>query len=443
VEGLKIGTQVFNDTKMVVTLPQALRSRHVYVTGQTSSGKTTLFRNCIVQDFHAGHGLAVLAPEREMIRDELLPFVPESRLDDVVYIDPVDTSSPIPLNPLHVEPGEDLHVKADETITALTQSFNDEGTGAGSRWQTILAQAVFSLMEVPGSTLLDVEKLLDRSDSGFREWIVNQLKDDDARRFWTNTYPTLPRDAHLPIVNRLTRLLKPRVIRSMLCTPGQCFSIRKAMDEGKILLFDLSDGVLGAGNARMLGRLIVSKLELATMSRANVPKNKRRFFACYLDEFQSFVGVAASSYETLLQRARKYNVALHLSHQQTSQLPGDLLHEILGNVATVISFRSGAHDARRLSKEMVNTSSAEMKSIPPEVLQSLEVGQAWTRIDRTVFQLAAYKAPEYGDPAASMKAKRRSREQFAVRKSEWSSEPGQNEREPVDGFMDIDPNDVL
>lgn len=395
VRGILLGDHPLAGSRLPVVLPDSLRSRHLYVIGKSGSGKTTLLRNLILQDLDAGCGLAVLAPEAEMLRDELLPLIPDHRWRDLIYINPADTERPIPFNPLHVEENEDLDLKVDETFTIFQRVYADEGTGGAPRMEQILRQGLYLLMRIPGTTLLDFERLLDRQDDSFRRWATTQVQDPETQRFWLSTYPAYPKDAHLPLVSRLGRFLRPKVVRSLLCTPG-CLNVRKAMDEGKVLLFNLSDGLLGAANAELLGQLIVAKLQMAAMSRADAPRESRRPFSVYLDEFQTFCGVAATSYERILSRARKYNLSLVLAHQQTGQIPEQLMREIFGNVATVVCFTVSASDAKRLSRELVGEVDGESMSLDPKALLSLRVGEAWCRIDRNVTFLRTREAPEAG-----------------------------------------------
>lgn len=443
-DGLTLGTHQAAGIPITVKLPPKYRSRHVYVVGKSGSGKTTLLRNLILQDLHAGHGLAVLAPEQELLTEELLPFIPEERWDDVIYVNPADTAYPVPLNPLHLDSGEDLDLKVDEVLTVFRRIFDEEGGGAAPRMETILRQALYTLMQVPGATLLDLEKLLERDDAAFRTRLLAQVRDPEARRFWTQTYPAYPKDAHLPLVNRLGRFLRPRVVRSILSSPGRSLNVRAAMDEGKVLLFNLSDGVLGEANAALLGQLIVAKLQMAAMSRADSPKAHRRPFTLYLDEFQTFCGVAATSYERILSRARKYGLGLVLAHQQTGQIPEPLMREILGNVSTVIAFQVGATDARRLGRELVGEVDGEPVPLEPRELLSLRVGEAWCKVGRSVFFLSTEPAPEGGSAAVCAEVIRRSRTRYGAGATE--PEPATPDEVPARAgprLEEIDPKEVF
>jgi hypothetical protein len=410
IEGPLLGHQFIGEARIPVCLPESLRTRHVYMVGRSGSGKTTLIRNLVLHDLTAGHGLAVIAPEAELVEQELLPLIPEPRWDDVVYVNPADTAAPVPLNPLHLEEGEDLDLKVQETLSILHRLFDEEGgSGGAPRMETILRQALYTLTQIPGTTLLDLEPLLDRQDESFRRRLLQHLPDEEARHFWTNVYPAYPKDAHLAILNRLGRLLKPKVVRSLLCAPGGNLNIRRCMDEGKVLLFNLSDGILGEQNAQLLGQLVVAKVQLAAMSRANAPKESRRPFYLYVDEFQSFCSTAASSYEKILSRARKYGLGLVLAHQQTGQITEPVMREVLGNVSTVLVFNVGASDARRLSRELVGEIDGQPVPTEARELLSLKVGEAVCKIGRNVLPIVTLPVPGRGRARVREEVVRRSR----------------------------------
>lgn len=416
VSGVYLGQTPVGNTLAPVLLPDSFRTRHVYVIGRSGSGKTTLVRNAILQDLEAGAGVGVIAPEQELLTQEILPFIPEHRWDDVIYVNPAD-DTPVTFNPLHLDAGEDLDRKVDETLTALHRIFEEDGATGAPRMDTILRQALYTLIPVPGTTLADIEKLLDRTDTRFRDSILAKINDPEAERFWKQTYSAYPRDAHLSVVNRLGRFLRPAIVRRMLCGDGPSLNVRRAMDEGKILLFNLSDGVLGEANAELLGQLIVAKLQLAAMSRADVPAEERRPFYLYIDEFQHFCGVAGRSYETMLSRARKYGLGLVLAHQQTGQIPEPLLKEILGNVSTLVAFSLSAADAKRIGREMIGEIGGQPVPLDTSELLSLSVGEAYAKIGQTVFLLKTSPPPDNPNPDAVREIVGRSRERWGVGQS--------------------------
>ncbi len=430
-----------------VVLADALRDRHVYVIGKSGYGKTNFLRHCILQDLYAGRGLGVVAPEYELLTDELLPFIPESRIDDVIYFDPADRDRPVVLNPLHREPGDDIDLLADEAFTVLRRVLGE----GGPRMDEILRHTLYALIERPGSTLLDVERLLDRQDDALRAEVVRTTQDERTRRFFASTYAQFPKESHLPITNRIGRIVGTKVARNCLCPPGEAargpdaghlLNIRRAMDEGKILLFNLSDGILGEAASHLIGQFIVSKFQTATMSRANVAKGERRPFYLYLDEFQNFCGTASASYEKILSRARKYRLGLILAHQQTGQLPPELLREVLGNVSTLVSFQLSQADAARLAREFIGEVDFEIAPLPPEELLRLGVGRAYCRIEQHAFPLRVdlVDAPPDYDRARRVIA--RSRELYGIPRGGDSAhrEPSGGAADPLAG---IDPGGVF
>lgn len=407
--GLTLGYHPFPGSPIPVKLTQEFRDRHLYLVGKSGAGKTNLLRTLIAQDLAAGAGLGVIAPEQEMLTEEILPFVPEHRVDDVIYLNPADTERPVAFNPLQLDPGEDLDLKVDEMLTVFRRVLD----GQGPRMDELLRQALYTLLERPGSTLLDIERLLDRADDGFRREVIGTCPTPALARFWKDVYPTFPKDAHLPITNRLGRFLHPRSIRRLLCPPpGRSLDFGRAMDEGKVLLCNCSDGILGEQSSQLLGQLLVSKFQMAVMARARQAKASRRPFYLYIDEFQTFTGVAGTSYEKLLSRARKYRLGLVLAHQQTGQLPSSLLKEILGNVSTTVCFAVSREDALRFSKEFVTSWDGEVTSIEEAEILRLRVGEAVCKMGQHAFRMNTYRAPERGSARRAAWIVERSRENY-------------------------------
>lgn len=413
-DGIVLGYQTLDGARVDVKLTEANRERHVYIVGKTGSGKTNLLRNMILQDIERGDGVGVVAPEAEMLSDEILPYIPEGRIDDVIYFDPSDTERPVAFNPLHLDEDEDIDLRADEVYTIFRRIAGD----GGPRMNEILRHTIYALLEKPGTTFLDVPRLLDPRDDDFRKEVISASNDEDTIHFFRDVYPSFPKDAHLPIVTRFGQFLRPRYVRNVLCQPESSFDFREAMDSGKILLFSLSDGVLGEGNSALLGQLLVSKIQIATMSRANVSKERRRPFRLYLDEFQRFVDVNATSYEALLSRARKYRLALTLAHQNTSQIPLSLLHEIFGNVAAIVSFVVSHDDAMRLSKEFLTDFDGEIDHLPPEAFLNLRVGEAVCRMGRSTFPMRTTLADQRPDRRRAALIIERSRQNYGVAPAE-------------------------
>jgi len=448
--GLIVGYQpVDNRPGPKVKLTQHFRDRHVYVIGKSGSGKTNLLRNMILQDLRDGNGVGVIAPEQEMLTDELLPYIPDARLDDVVYFNPADPQAPVSFNPLYLDPGEDIDLRADENLTIFKRSI---GSAAGPRMDEILRQGFYALLEREGTTLLDFERLMDRGNPTFRNEIVRTSQDATTVNFWRDVYPQFPKDAHLPITNRLSRLTRPRTTRNLLCNPTGSLNFRQAMDTGKVLLFNLSDGILGEANSQLLGQLIVSKFQTAVMSRADVAPDRRRPFYLYIDEFQTFTGGAATSYEKILSRARKYRLALILAHQQTGQIPQPLLKEIFGNVSTLISFVVSRRDALRVSGEFVAERDGQIVNLSTEEILKLKVGEAWCKIGQNTVFMKTYLAPQEPDYGRAEHVIEHSRERYGLPLAQGvpgaqqgeTSGRGTSESSPAQAPLeDLDPGQVF
>src|SRR6266446_1305437 len=393
VPGITLGVRHFANISFEIKLPFSQRSRHVYMIGRSGSGKTNLIRGMMLQDIYYGRGVGVLAPEQELLTEEILPYIPEDRIDDVVYVNPADSSHPIAFNPLHLDEGEDIGDKVDDFVTIFKRAVGD----TGFRMDQILSETLYALIRRKGSTLDDIERFLSRANPKFRNEVL-KTADERSRTFFEDTYPTMDKNAANPVISRISAFTRRETVRNILCQPGQSFNFRKAMDEGKIVLFNLADGVLGEQASQLLGQIIVSKMQLAAMSRVDTPAAHRRPFYLYLDEFQTFTGVAETSYEKLLSRARKYNLGLVIAHQQTGQISQKLLREIFGNVSTFISFSVSSEDARKLSQEYAYDVGANVEYVEPGEFIRLKTGQAFVKIGKTVFPLETYLLPTPPNP---------------------------------------------
>lgn len=412
--------ELYGDSTDFIELSQDLRDRHTYIIGKSGSGKTTLMLNMIYQDLKNGAGLGVIAPEQEMLTEQILPYIPEHRIDDVIYFNPAD-ENPVPFNPLNLEPHEDPDLKADEVMTIFKRIIGSEGT---PRIDEILRQAFYALLNTPNTTLLDIPKLLNRDDPDYRHKIISQLQDEYCAHFWRDVFPQFDKNAHLPILYRVSPFTRDKRIRNTLCRTGQSLDFRQLMDTGKVVLFNLSDGILGEQNSQLLGQLIVSQFQLAVASRANVPQEQRRRFYLYIDEFQTFTNTATSSYEKILSRARKYRLALILAHQQTGQIPGELLRDIFGNVSTMISFTVSHNDATKLSKEfLIKQDSEELKPMPLENLVSLQIGETYCKLGQESFKVKTFPTKEQPNFDTAQQIINRSRELFVTGEPTFTTKP--------------------
>jgi len=438
------------NSKQSVWLGREERTQHVYIVGKSGKGKTTLLRNLIAQDLLLGHGLAVLAPDDEFYRDFLLPSIPESRVRDLIYVDPGDMDRPIPLNPLHLAPNEDLYEKVDETYNVFLRLVEGNADTAGApRMERILRATLQTLMMIPNRTLLDIPRLLRRNPEGdkFRAWACEQLSDEFLRSFWTEDYPSFDKVAHQAVMNRLDRLMTPPV-RRMLCTPGACLDFREAIDSNKVLLFRVTSTALkGAGNAHIVGQLIVAKLKLAALSRQDVPEDQRPFFPVFIDEFQHFCSGSVDDYGEMFSRNRKYRVPLTVAHLQTGELSDSLLKHILNTVSTLVFFATGASDARRLCREMVyrRASDGEIVSLDPNEVVFLPRGRVYARVDERVLQIETLPPPPRGTQERARQVVESSRRLYGVGLAVPSSPPSATPAplSLTQALEDIDPGDVF
>ncbi len=448
VDGLELGD---HGSGLPVILPDEYRDKHLYVVGKSGYGKTNFLRYLILQDLSRGNGIGLLAPEMEMLTEEILPFIPEDRVEDVIYFNPKDLEFPVVLNPLYLEEGEDIDLHVDETFTVLQRVVGD----GGPRMDEILRHSLYALTERQGSTLMDFEPLLDRHDDTLRKEIVRTTEDEQTKRFFEHTYPLLPKDAHFPVINRISRIVRGKYVRNCLCPPRRSsmnpeevsrrlLNIRRAMDEGKILLFNLSDGILGTVASQLIGQLIVAKYQTATMSRADTSKGGRRPHFLYLDEFQNFCGIAQQSYEKILSRARKYKLGLILAHQQTRQVPLELYREILGNVSTIVSFQVAQADAGRLGPEFINQYDFEVESLPREELLQLGVGEAYCRIGKNTFPMWVPKVDAEPDFDRAEEVIEFSRKAYGIpRTPKAADERSARQTADDDPLADLDPDEVF
>ncbi|OGY68015.1 MAG: hypothetical protein A3H63_01605 [Candidatus Harrisonbacteria bacterium RIFCSPLOWO2_02_FULL_45_10c] len=326
------------------------RRRHMYVIGKTGSGKTTLLENIAIADILAGRGLAFVDPHGDSA-EKLLNFIPAERVKDVVYFNPSDMDFPIAFNPLEQVGTEFRHLVASGIMGVFKKIWVDMWS---ARMEYILNNALLALLEYPGSTLLGIMRML--SDKDYRKKVVDNMKDPVVKSFWLNEFARYSQkfetEATAAIQNKVGQLVTNPLIRNILGQPRSAIDMRKIMDDQKILIVNLSKGRIGEDNSALLGAMIITKLQLAAMSRVDIPESQRKDFYLFVDEFQNF---ATDSFANILSEARKYRLCLILAHQYVGQLIHDsnnkMRDAVFGNVGTMAAFRVGADDAEFLEKE--------------------------------------------------------------------------------------------
>lgn len=333
------------------------RSRHVYVIGKTGMGKSTLLENMAAQDIQNGEGMCFIDPHGSAI-DTLLEYIPEHRIKDVVYFAPFDSDYPIAFNVMEDIGIDQRHLVVSGLMSAFKKIWVDAWS---ARMEHILNNTILALLEYPGSTLLAVNRMY--ADKGFREEVVSKVTDPAVRSFWNEEFAKwderFMREATAAIQNKIGQFTANPLIRNIVGQEKSSFNIREMMDEKKIFLVNLSKGRIGEQNAGLLGAMIVTKIYLAAMSRADVPKdvmNKLPPFFLFVDEFQNF---ANDSFSDILAEARKYKLNLTIAHQYIEQMEETVRDAVFGNVGTTICFRVGPLDADVLEKIFIPTFTAE------------------------------------------------------------------------------------
>ncbi len=323
------------------------RSRHVYIIGQTGAGKTGTLALLALSDIFQGHGYAIIDPHGDFAVDNMR-FIPGSRLKDVIYFNPADTAFPLGFNPLEVtNPSQKTNISS-EVIGVLKRMF---GESWGPRLEYILRYTILALLDRPSTTMLDITRML--TDKKFRAETLGYCQDTVVLNFWNIEFASwndkFVTEAISPVLNKVGAFTANPIIRNIIGQPKSTFDIRKIMDEGKILIVNLSKGLIGEDNAAILGAFLVTKIQLASMSRSDIERiEDRRPFYLYVDEFQNF---ATDSFATILSEARKYGLNLTVANQYISQMGENVRDAVFGNVGTIISFRVSADDAPILSKQ--------------------------------------------------------------------------------------------
>jgi hypothetical protein len=348
-----IGKVDFRNKELTFGIKEKDRTRHTYVIGKTGMGKSTLLLNLAIQDINNGEGICVLDPHGSMA-EELLDHIPESRIKDVVYFAPFDGDFPIGLNVLEKVAADKRYLVANGVMAAFKKLFKDQFS---ARMEYILNNIILALLENEGQSLLGVNRML--IDKEYRKSIIANVTDPTVRDFWINEYANytdkFAAEAAPAIQNKVGQFVANPLIRNIIGQHKTSFDIRELMDNKKILLVNLSKGKVGEGNANLIGSLLVTKIYLAAMSRAdagpyelaNLPP-----FYLYVDEFQNF---ANESFASILSEARKYNLALTVAHQYVEQMEDEVKAAVFGNVGTMIVFRVGASDAEIFEKEFAPT----------------------------------------------------------------------------------------
>ncbi|MGH7157146.1 MAG: type IV secretory system conjugative DNA transfer family protein, partial [Candidatus Saccharimonadales bacterium] len=350
--GLLLGYNLFRGAKKEIRLDDADRARHMYIIGQTGTGKSTYMENLALQDMLEGRGFAFVDPHGDTA-EKLLAMVPKERTEDVIYFSPADMDFPLGLNMFEYQSQDQKDFLIQEAINMLYKLYDPTHQGIiGPRYEHLFRNAALAVMADPaGGTFIDIPKLF--RDPAFVEQKLQYVTDQNVLEFWRKEMPASQRSNEFGevtswFVSKFGAFLSNEMMRNIIGQPKSAFNLRQVMDEGKILLVNLSRGRTGDLNSKLLGMIFVMKFEAAAMSRADVPEDYRRDFCLYVDEFQNF---STDSFADILSQARKYHLNLIVANQFTTQLSEEIRDAVFGNVGSVVAFRVGTTDAEFLAKQ--------------------------------------------------------------------------------------------
>lgn len=336
----------FRNQRRRFGIKQADRRYHMYILGKTGMGKTTLMENMIVSDFDKGNGVAVIDPHGDLA-ERLLNRVPSRRINDVIYFNPADVDFPVAFNILE-QVKEDLQPLVVSGVLSVFKKLYSEYWAP--RQEHVLRNTLLTVVKFPGTTLHTVHQIL--TDVTFREQITQKLEDKTLRAFWEKEFAGFDKrqrtEVISPILNKVGQFLANSGVRNIVGQQKNRIPFRMVIDEGRILIANLSKGKIGEDSAVLLGSLLLTKLQLAALSRADISEERREDFYLYVDECQNFFTESVAS---MMAEMRKYRLNLIMANQHLDQLDEPIRKAILGNVGTLIAFRAGAPDADVLKEE--------------------------------------------------------------------------------------------
>lgn len=327
------------------------RRQHMYVIGKTGTGKSALLSNIAIQDINAGRGICVVDPHGQLLEEDIIPKIPKSRINDVVYFNPIDTEHAVGFNVLEVPDPKYKHLVASDLMGIFTKIWANVWS---ARMEYILNNCILALVDTPGTTLLGIPRIL--VDKDYRQQIIANIKDPVVKSFWIYEYESwrdqFRNEAIVPIQNKVGQFLSTSLIRNIVGQSKSTINILDIMNNRKILLVNVSKGRIGEDNSALLGAMFITKIQLAAMERVRIAEAERKDFYLYVDEFQNF---ATESFADILSEARKYRLNLVIANQYIGQLMTEsstkVRDAIFGNVGTIVVFRVGAADAEFLEKE--------------------------------------------------------------------------------------------
>ena len=364
-----LGRVLFREDRRPVVLALEDRRRHLYVVGKTGMGKTTLLQNMLVTDMNAGRGVCLIDPHGDLA-ESIATLVPRHRTNDVILFDAGSRDHVIGFNPLACADESRIDQVTSGVVSAMKKLYDSWGP----RLEDTLRNAVFAIVE-RGGNLMSVMQLL--GEKNFREQFVPLIRDPVVRSFWIHEFAAWSDNYRTEAVAAIQNKLRPFVvnstIRAIVTHPNPALDFRQIMDDGRVLIVNLSKGRLGEDNSTLLGALLVTSIQQAAMTRADIPENDRRDFSLYVDEFQNFT---TGSFASVLSEARKFRLSLIIAHQYLSQLNDETADAVFGNVGSIVAFQVGSDDAVRLAEQL----SKHAGQLTPEHLTGLPRYTAYVRL---------------------------------------------------------------
>ncbi|MGH7195283.1 MAG: type IV secretory system conjugative DNA transfer family protein [Candidatus Saccharimonadales bacterium] len=418
--GSLLGYNVFRNVKKPIRLNLLDRQRHMYVVGQTGTGKSTFLENLALQDMLEGNGFAFVDPHGDTA-EKLLAMVPQERTEDVIYFSPADTDYPMGLNIFEFDTPDQKDFLIQEALNMLYKLYDPQHQGIiGPRYEHLFRNAALTVMADPaGGTFVDIPKLF--RDTKFVQQKLKHVSDPNVLEFWQKEMPQSQRSNDFGevvswFVSKFGAFLSNEMMRHIIGQPKSAFNLREIMDNKKILLVNLSKGRTGELNSKLLGMIFVMKFQAAAMSRANIPEAQRVDFSLYVDEFQNF---STDSFATIMSEARKYHLNLIVANQFTTQLTEEIRDAVFGNMGTIVSFRVGQNDVDILAHYFQPTFEADdllrvpnyntitrtlINGVPTNPFSMSTLPPLGKPNDKLLLALKQLSSAKYGRPKAEVEA---------------------------------------
>lgn len=337
------GETTYRNQKKRFGIMQSDTLSHTYIIGKTGTGKSTLIETMIMQDIEAGRGCCLIEPHGDLV-NTIAKSIPEWRKKDLIYFDITDPNLKLKYNPFRKVSPEKRSLVASGILDVFSKLWN---SAWGVKLEHILRFSILTLLDQPKANISDIVEILLNKE--FRKEAMKHVKSESVRKFWKREFPEFLKHDLLPVLNKVGGMLVHPVIKRVLIENPEEVSFRKAMDEKKIVLVNLSKGHVGADVSHILGALLITSIASASFSRVDIEEDKRVPFMVYIDEFHNFTTLSLIG---MFSELRKFKVGMTMAHQYMSQLDPDIKSAVLGNVGTIISFRIGTEDAMIMAKEM-------------------------------------------------------------------------------------------